>query len=62
MDYKEDIQRIFEELCRKRYAADYWELSQDTQFKLYSEAQSLYIDRMADQADYLRKAEREKGA
>ncbi len=60
-DYKDDIQAIFEELCRERFATDkYWTLSDDAQYVLYEEATQLYVERMADRADYLRKAEREK--
>jgi len=60
-DYKEAIQQIFEELCVERFATDkYWTLTDDTQYELYTEATRLYTDRMADRADYLRKAERER--
>ena len=58
-DYKWDIQVIFEDECRKRFNCEYWELAQDQQFRLYSEAERIYADRMFDRADYLRKAAKE---
>lgn len=60
MDYKERIQSLFENMCTERYGADYWELPQDLQYKLYQEATELYSEMLADQADYMRKAERER--
>ena len=58
-DYKDQIQAIFEELATERYNLDYWELTNETQDRLYREATNIYAERMADRADYLRKAERE---
>jgi hypothetical protein len=60
LDYKDAIQAIFEEMCYDRYDQHYWELPDETQYELYLEAQRTYVDQMADRADYLRKAERER--
>ena len=60
LDYKEHIQAIFENLCMQRHFANYWDLPQDLQFKLYAEAEREYAERAADRADYMRKAERER--
>ena len=61
LGYKDQIQAIFEEMCAEKYGVDYWNLPQDTQYRLYNEATRVYADRMADRADYLRKREREEG-
>lgn len=58
-DYKDDIQLIYDNLCSDRFDKNYWELPDDVQYKLYMEAQALYVERAADRADYMRKAERE---
>jgi len=59
--YKEEIQAIFEDLVFARYAnTDYWDLPEDEQYQLYLMAEQQWRDRMADRADYLRKAERER--
>lgn len=60
LDYKEGIQAIFEDLCDERHGCEYWKLDDETQYKLYTEASSMYFDKMADYADYHRKAERER--
>jgi hypothetical protein len=60
MDHKDAIQAIFEEMCYDRYDRRYWELPDETQYELYLEAQRTYVDQVADRADYLRKAERER--
>ena len=59
LDYKEQIQAIFEELVDRHYGCNYWELPEEKQQFLYAEATELATDRLADRADYLRKAERE---
>jgi hypothetical protein len=59
-DYKWDIQMIFEEMCAEVPGCDnYWDLSDAQQQELYEKATREYSARMADRADYLRKAERE---
>lgn len=58
-DYKDAIQAIFDELCIDRYDKNYWELPEDVQYKTYLEAQDMYVERMASQADYLLDRERE---
>lgn len=61
LDYKERIQCIFENYCVERYGTDeYWRLPQDLQYKLYQEATELYSEMLAERADYMRKAERER--
>lgn len=59
-DYKDAIQAIFEETIFKKYGhTEYWKLSGEEQDLLYNRATREYVERMADRADYLRKAERE---
>ena len=60
MDYKDAIQAIFEEMVQNEFGTDYWNLPEDEQYRLYNLATREYADRMADRADYLRKAAREK--
>lgn len=59
-DYKWDIQCIAEQLAQSFYQKDFCDLSDDAQYQVYIAAEREYRDRMADCADYLRKAEREK--
>lgn len=58
-DYKDEIQSLFEALVALEFGCNYWDLPQDEQYRLYMQASREYADRMADRADYLRKAERE---
>jgi hypothetical protein len=58
-DYKYDMQLIAEGLAEELYEADFYELPKEVQYKLYDQAMQQYTERMCDQADYLRKAERE---
>lgn len=61
LDYKDRIQCIFENLCLQQFDTDeYWTLPQDVQYKLYQEATEFYSEMLADRADYMRKAERER--
>ena len=59
-DYKDQIQEIFEALVLEQHACEYWDLPQSEQDRLYREAEERYVDRAADRADYLRKAQRER--
>ena len=59
LDYKEQIQAIFEEMVDREFGCNYWDLSEDEQYELYKKATKEYTERVADQADYFRKAERE---
>lgn len=62
MDYKDQIQAIFEDLVFARYDhTEYWKLPSAEQDRLYGIAMREYADRMADRADTLRKREREEG-
>ncbi|SRR6266567_1371939 len=56
-DYKDAIQAIFEEMVAGKYECEYWDLPQEEQDRLYREAEMAFVDRVADRADYLRKAE-----
>jgi hypothetical protein len=58
-DYKDDIQRIAEELAFERHDMEFYELKPMLQQSIYELAISEYVNRMADRADYLRKAARE---
>jgi hypothetical protein len=59
MDYKEEIQAIFEGMVQSEFGCNYWDLSDDEQYRLYNAATREYAERRADRADYLRKAQRE---
>lgn len=59
-DYKWDMQVIAEELADKLYGKDFYDLDKDTQYAIYQRATVQYVERLADRADYLRKAERER--
>ncbi len=58
-DYKYEIQLIAEELAEERYGKDFYDLSQDEQYTVFTEAQKQWVERQCDHADYLRKAARE---
>ena len=58
-DYKYDMQMIAEELAEERYGREFYDLPKNLQYETFSEAMQAYSDRLADRADYLRKAERE---
>lgn len=60
MDYKDAIQAIFDELCADAGYENYWDAPDAVQSELYDRAMSLYTDRIAGQADYLRDLEMEK--
>jgi hypothetical protein len=59
-DYKWDMQLIAEELAQSLYGKDFYELDTTTQLAVYDEALQQYTERLCDQADYARKAERER--
>jgi hypothetical protein len=61
MSYKDEIQAIFEEMVHEKFGriVEYWDLPNDVQYEMYRKATDEFFDRMADRADYLRKAERE---
>lgn len=59
-DYKYAIQMIAEEMAEEKYGKDFYDLSDDAQYEVYTEASRRYWDRLADLGDYLRKAERER--
>lgn len=60
LDYKEQIQALFEDLVFARHDhTEYWKLPREEQDRLYGIATRQYADRMADHGDYLRKRERE---
>jgi hypothetical protein len=58
-DYKWDMQLIAEDLAQTLYGKDFYDLDGPTQYTVYNQAIVMYTERMADRADYLRKAERE---
>lgn len=58
-DYKYDVQLIAEDLAVDTYNLDFYELTDEQQYEIYTRAQNVYFERLADNADYLRKAERE---
>jgi hypothetical protein len=58
-DYKYDIQMIAEELAQEKYEKEFYDLTSDQQYEVYTLANQHYIERLCDRADYLRKAQRE---
>jgi hypothetical protein len=58
-DYKWDIQCIAEDIAQEAHGKEFYELSDGLQYMVYQKAAETYFNRMADRADYLRKAERE---
>ena len=60
-DYKWDIQMIAEEIAEKQFGCDFYDLSPETQYSTYKNAQEEYASRLADKADQLRDEERERG-
>lgn len=61
-DYKWDVQVLAEELAMEYFESDFYDLPQELQLKVYQAAMSEHWNKLADQADYLRKREREEGA
>lgn len=60
-DYKYDIQMIAEDLAQEKYGKGFYDCTDDQQYELYTVAMETWRDRLCDQADYLRKAQREGG-
>ncbi len=58
-DYKWDIQCIAEEIAAQEFGLDFYELSNDQQYQVFTRAEREYVERACDRADYLPKAERE---
>ena len=58
-DYKYDMQMIAEEIAQAWYNTDFYRLSDDAQYQVYTAAEEKYRERICDRSDYLRKAERE---
>jgi hypothetical protein len=58
-DYKWDIQLIAEEMAMEQYGKEFYDLSSYGQQAVYEQAMDKYHNRLADRADYLRKAQRE---
>jgi hypothetical protein len=48
-----------EEIAQDRYGKDFYDLPSALQDEVFSEGMDTVADRLADRADYLRKAERE---
>ena len=61
LDYKFDMQMIAEEMAETLYGKDFYDLDPQIQYAVYQQATVEYVERLADRADYLRKAERENG-
>jgi hypothetical protein len=59
-DYKYEMQLIAEQIAEDEYGKDFYELSQDLQYQVFTRAEREYVERACDRADYLRKAERER--
>ena len=58
-DYKYDMQLIAEQIAEDEYGKDFYELSNELQYQVYTRAEREYVERACDRADYARKAQRE---
>jgi hypothetical protein len=59
MDFKYEVQKLAEGLAEDEYGVDFFELSINRQYQVYKEAEAIYVERAADRADQMRKADRE---
>lgn len=59
-DYKYEMQLLAEEIAEQRYGKEFYDLTADQQYECFTAGSDKWVEQRCDQADYLRKAAREK--
>lgn len=62
MSYKDEIQEHADDLAYQKYGKDFYDLTEEQQEEIYKEAQEMFNDDFASQADSMKEKRKFEGA